>query len=134
MKRKPNWRNDLTGFMIEKQSNPPPETEIFCAYFVADAVKVMTGVDLMKGMRGLKDLKALKAKVKAKGLKSHLDIPASQLEEIPVGLAVPGDVAMLRNEAFGIVQGEYVYTISGQGVALVAIDAATRAFRVPSEE
>lgn len=104
-----------------------------CFYFAVDALREMTGTDVVKGSRGLRTAKAAYAKLAKLGHKEPVDLLKTHLEEIAPGLAMPGDIGLLRTGVFGVYQGDYVYTITDQGVTLVATDAVERAFRVPLE-
>ncbi|MTH62114.1 hypothetical protein GL300_23225 [Paracoccus litorisediminis] len=104
-----------------------------CALFAAGAVAAMTGTDHARGWRGYRSRAAGLRKLREAGFEDHIALVASHLEEIHPALAAPGDVAVVEGEdgpALGIVQGESIYILQREGLGLVSLLAAQRAFRV----
>ena len=93
----------------------------------------MTGEDYAKGYRGYRTLKAGQAKLEKAGFGDHIGYAAAMLPEVPVLTARAGDVAVIEADgdlALGIVQGAYVYVLQIDGLAIVPLASAKRAFTV----
>lgn len=131
IKRYDDWQTRLTEYVLEWQRNPQPWTDVICTRFAADGVKAMTGKDPLTGYRRYRTRDALTVALKKAGYSDPLTFLSDQLEEIAPGVASPGDLAWLSNEAFGIFQGQYIYTVTPGGVTLVDAGEARKAFKVP---
>lgn len=104
-----------------------------CALFAAGWVRFLTGEDLTAGLRGkYKTLKKGQELLEAQGFKSHVDLAASRLSEIHPAFAQIGDVAVVDEDALGIVAGDFIYVLKPSGLATVSRLRATRAFQVRS--
>ncbi len=133
MKRLDDWRHRLTAYMAASARRPFRMGRHDCSLFAAGAVKAMTGKDIARGFRGYRTYKGGLKKARQKGFKDHVAIFASHFEEVPIALARLGDVAVIETEegpAVGIVQGEHIYTAAQEGLALMPLLSAARAFRV----
>ena len=131
-----DWQHRLTAYLSSIHRLPFEAGKLDCAIFTAGAVLAMTGVDHAKGWRGkYRSLaKGLKALEKA-GHADHVALAASLYPEVPPIMAQEGDIAVVPAEgetgsALGIVQGPMIYVMSLNGLALVPLTHATRAFRV----
>lgn len=105
-----------------------------CALFTAGAVKAMTGTDLADAFQG--QYRSLKAGFKAlstAGYASLSDFLEAHFVRVPMSFAQVGDIAFMDVEgqdALGIVQGEWIYIRSADGLANLPLTAASGAFRV----
>lgn len=130
------WERPLIEY-IQSVSRNSVETGVFdCALFAAGAVKAMTNDDYAIDYRNkYKTYRHGKKMLKQHGFKDHVEYAASVLVELESPLlAQRGDVVVLEDkeglDAFGIVQGEYIYVITVSGLNLVPLEQAKRAFRV----
>jgi adenosyl cobinamide kinase/adenosyl cobinamide phosphate guanylyltransferase len=67
--------------------------------------------------------------MKDAGFADHLALVASLLPEIAPAFAQRGDVAAV-GDALGVVDGEMIFVLREDGLGLVPLTAATRAFRI----
>lgn len=133
MTRHPDWQKRLTDYLRAIHQHPFEYGRFDCALFVAGAVKAMTGVDPMRGMRGYRSRSAGMRAARAKGHADHIDMTATLFPEVLPSLAGPGDIAVIdgtTGPALGIVQGAHIYVAGDAGLGLVPFTAARRAFRV----
>jgi|ERR1700675_387735 len=142
MKRFPDWPTRLSAFFEERKERPFVWGEHDCALFAADAVLVMTGVDLAGTLREKKysdalGVRAVLRQIEATSVPELMDWIAELhgLREIPVPFAQRGDLAMLNHEALqalGIVSLDGLDVISPGKDRLVANPTryATRAWRI----
>lgn len=115
--------------------------EADCALFASAVVEALTGSDPSEAYKGqysdpLSGLRLLK-KIKADGLES---LAASLFQEVPVGLAQRGDIAIMEAAgtkaeqqigALGVFDGEWVIKMNVTGdLAMFERSAAVRAYRV----
>lgn len=132
IKRDVDWQSKLASYISEMETVPFSwEKHNDCAKFCAGAVKAMTGVDVMDGMRSYTSERMAKIILTTKGYRSHLDRLREVFEELPPGLAVAGDVGVMERRALGIVQGQYVYRAGATGVVLSDARDLKSVFRVP---
>ena len=106
-----------------------------CALFAAGAVKAQTGKDPARGLRGRYSTAAGAMKhLRKLGYDRIEDLAAERLEEISPAFAQVGDLAVLDGDgeigALGVVQGERIYVLHPDGLALMPLMSARRAFRV----
>jgi len=101
-----------------------------CALFAAGWVQAVTGVDHAEGWRGYTSLRAGKAMLAEAGHKDHVGLVATILEEIPPAMARTGDIAVIDDNALGVVSAERVFVLRHDGVGHVSRMQAKRAFRV----
>lgn len=128
-----DWQARLIDYVGQQTREPFAYGRNDCALFTAGAVKAMTGQDPAVGLRGYRSLKAGEKKLSEKGFADHVAVAASMFEEVPPAMAQVGDIAVVPGDdglALGIVQGEAVYLLRRDGVGLVSILSAVRAFRV----
>ncbi len=134
MTRHTDWQARLIAFIDQCKRTPFSYGKNDCALFAAGAVKAMTGADPAKGFRGKYSTFSGGLKLLSKhGHKDHIAMTASMLTEIPVAQAQAGDIAVVPGEdgdALGVVQGEWIYILTVQGLALLDLLRAKRAFRV----
>lgn len=131
--RRNDWRPRLISYLARTMAAPFEYGRNDCALFVAGAVEAMTGVDHARGWRGYRSLSRGLAKLQEKGFGDHVALVSSIFEECPVAFAREGDIAVLNEPAgpaLGIVQGEAVYILRHEGVALAPLIKAERAFHV----
>ena len=131
--RRSDWRPRLASFVESRRRDAATD----CGLFVADAIVVMTGVDLAASYRGRYTTTAEGVELlKADGFADLCEFVASRLVEVHPSLARAGDVVALRVSAgtgwaLGLVNGERVTVLRGAGLGTVSRDLAERAFRVP---
>ena len=102
-----------------------------CALFAAGWVKLMTGRDLARGWRSrYRSLKRGQTLLEEVGFADHVALAAAHLPEIAPAFAQPGDLAVLEDDAFGIVAGEMIYCLRPDGLGLVPRGQMRRAFAV----
>lgn len=138
--RLPDWQARLSDYLAASHSAAFVPGTLDCALFAAGAIEAQTGVDLAADWRGYATLEdGLNGLIKA-GFDDHIALCAALLDEVPIGQARPGDIAVLslgRNLAsLGLVQGEFAYVLiedaaQGRCLHLVPLSLASRAFRVP---
>lgn len=131
--RRSDWKTRLTAYVVGVMQSPFKYGRNDCALFCAGAVKAMTGKDYARGWRGYRSLTAGMKKLKAAGYTDHIDLAAEFFSEVPVSFAQPGDLAVVpgdEDRALGVVQGEMIYVLTPEGVGLVPLLSAERAFRV----
>lgn len=131
--RLPDWRRRLELYLADAARVPFAHGTHDCALFAAGAVKAMTGHDPAADYRGRygsfkEGLRALRAS----GDSDHLALADRLFEAIPVATARPGDLAAvpMPRPALGVVQGELIYLVGDEGLRLVPLTSATRAWRV----
>jgi hypothetical protein len=102
-----------------------------CALFAAGWVKTATGQDLARGWRSrYRSLKRGQRLLEEAGFANHVALAAAHLPEIAPAFAQPGDLAVLADNAFGIVAGEMIYCLKPQGLGLVPRGQMRHAFAV----
>jgi hypothetical protein len=105
-----------------------------CALFAAGWVKQVTGQDLARGWRSTyRSLKRGQQMLEEAGFADHVALAAAHLPEIAPAFAQIGDLAVLDDQAFGIVVGEMIYCLKPDGLGLVPRSAMRRAFQVRSD-
>ena len=124
----------LTAYAAEAGQKPFRPGRNDCALFAAGWVKQVTGQDLARGWRSTyRSLKRGQQLLEEVGFTNHVAVAAAQLSEIAPAFAQVGDLAVLENNAFGIVAGEMIYCLRLQGLGLVPRSAMRRAFQVRSD-
>lgn len=133
--RRPDWRLRLVEFVagVSRVEFKPGSHD--CALFAAGGVEAITGVDLASDWRATyRTLSAGRRALLAAGFSDHVEFVARLLPEIASSMAQVGDVAVVPGEdgefALGIVQGEGVYCLRPDGLAVVSRLQMVRAFRV----
>ena len=134
MKRLPDWPKRLHDFVDGVKRQPFDWGTHNCATFAAGAVEAMTGERLVKGYRFKTERGALSA-MKRAGFDNLADMAASKLEEIHISQAQLGDIAAIPADTpfgfvLGIVNGEMILALRPDGMGLIPLFDATRAFRV----
>jgi len=105
-----------------------------CALFAAGWVKQVTGQDLARGWRSTyRSLKRGQQLLVDAGFADHVALAAAHLPEVAPAFAQVGDLAVLDDQAFGIVAGEMIYCLKPEGLGLVPRSAMRRAFQVRSD-
>lgn len=132
--RAQDWQARLVAYLHGAAREPFAFGRHDCALFSAGAVEAMTGADMARDWRGRYSTMrgGLRALRKA-GYADHVALAASMFEDVAPSLAQPGDLAVVPTDdgpALGVVQGEAVYVLGPQGLGLVSILRAERAFRV----
>ena len=102
-----------------------------CALFAAGWVKIVPGQDLARGWRSTyRSLLKGQHVLKDAGYADHVALAASHLPEIAPAFAQVGDIAVLDDQAFGIVAGEMIYCLRLDGLGLVPRGQMRRAFQL----
>lgn len=105
-----------------------------CALFAAGWVKQVTGQDHARGWRSAyRSLKRGQELLVDASFPDHIALAAAHLPEIAPAFAQVGDIAVLEDNAFGIVAGEMIYCLKPQGLGLVPRSGMRRAFQVRSD-
>lgn len=135
MRRLPDWPARLHAFVDGVKRQPFDYGSHNCAqHWAAGAVKAMTGEDVAKGYR-FKTARGALSAMKRAGFNNIADMAASMLPEIHISQARVGDIAAVpKDDVFGftlgIVNGEMILVLREDGMGLVPLFDATRAFRV----
>jgi hypothetical protein len=133
MTRLPGWQKRLTAYIAACARRDFAPGQHDCAQFAAGAVEVMTGEALAPGFRDYGTIEGGIARLRAAGYRDHVALAAALLPEIAPMMATPGDVAVVERDgdlALGIVQGAKVYVVGPEGLGLVDLTEAVRAFKV----
>lgn len=121
----------LNSYIEAAKSKPFRPGRHDCALFAAGWVKMLTGRDLATEFRGqYRSLEEGKEQLRARGHEDHVAFAASIFEEAPLAFAVLGDLAVVGDDALGIVAGENIFALRPEGVAACQLTDATRIFRV----
>ena len=121
----------LIAYAAEAGARPFRPGRHDCALFTAGWVKLATGQDLARGWRSTyRSLKRGQQLLEDAGYTDHVAVAAAHLPEIAPAFAQVGDIAVLDDNAFGIVAGEMIYCLKPQGLGLVPRGAMRRAFAV----
>lgn len=129
-----DWHLRLIEYLSDSARKPFQPGLHDCALFSAGAVASMTGVDHAADWRGRYTTLQGGARVLRKaGFADHIALAAAHLDEIAPAFAAPGDLAAIPQEGamvLGVVQGERVYVLTQNGLGLLHLSDAARAFRV----
>lgn len=131
--RHPDWQARLTDYVVQMMRADFRPGQADCALFAAGAVKAVTGEDHARGHRGYRTIAEGMRKLRRAGFEDHVALVASILPEIAPAFAQVGDVAVIETDegpALGVVQGEMIYCLRPDGMGLVPLLSAVRAFRV----
>lgn len=134
MTRLPDWRQRLLLHVEAARRKPFAYGRHDCATFAAGAVAAMTGVDPAAELRGRYSTLTggLKA-VRRAGYLDAVDMVRAQFEEVSPAMAQVGDIAVVETEegpALGIVQGPAIFVLRPEGLGVLSLLDAKRAFRV----
>lgn len=131
--KKLGWRNELTAHLQKNMRTDFKPGSMDCAIAAADAVKIISGVDHAKLFRKkYKTIRGGLRMLRKMGFKDHVEYAASLFPELPSPLmAQAGDLVIVDDSAFGIVQGENIYVLRpDHGFGIVKLTEAQRAFRI----
>ena len=135
--RLPDWKSRLTLYVSDAARRPFCEGSHDCALFLAGGVEAQTGFDPAARWRGCYTTTRSGLRLLRKtGFPDHIALAASLLPEIAPAFAQAGDGAMVSDPqmpdvpALGIVQGEMIYVLRPDGLGLLPLTSALRAFRV----
>jgi hypothetical protein len=121
----------LINYAAEAGTRPFRPGRHDCALFAAGWVKIFTGQDLARGLRSqYRSLKRGQHLLQEAGFADHVAVAASHLNEIAPAFAQIGDIAVLDDQAFGIVAGEMIYCLRPEGLGLVPRGQMRRAFQL----
>jgi hypothetical protein len=106
-----------------------------CLCFAAACAQALVGRDPAAELRGRYDSEESALQLMAEnGWRDMGDVAASMFKEIPVAQARPGDWAQIRNDngtdGLGVVSGSTIAVRTPNGMGIVALTRAARAFRV----
>ena len=121
----------LIAYAAEAGQRPFRPGRHDCALFAAGWVKISTGRDLARGWRSTyRSLRRGQQLMQDAGFSDHVAFAAAHLPQIAPAFAQVGDLAVLEDNAFGIVAGEMIYCLRPEGLGLVPRSAMRRAFNV----
>lgn len=136
MARKKGWEADLTAYIGSNARESFKPGKLDCGLFTMGAIEAMTGLDISGPFRGkYRTISAAMKIANSLGFADHVEYTASFLDEYSSPLmARRGDVVALDDmegvPALGVVQGENIYVLGLQGLGLVPLTEAKRAFAV----
>lgn len=137
LKRHKDWRARLSAYVETCRTTPYDPGKHDCVLFAAGCIEAMTGVDLAAGWRGNYSTitEAIRAFRKA-GYVNLLDLAEQHFEEVPVGRALSGDIAIIESDDdigwnAGVFNGEVVFVLRVDGIGLLHRDRVAKAYRVP---
>lgn len=134
MPRHANWTAPLIEYLAAAARKPFKPGHHDCALFAAGAVAAMTGTDFAAQWRGrYTTLRGGLRVIRRDGYRDQLDFVARHFAEVPMALAQVGDLAVVPSDqgpALGVVQGASIYVLGPQGLSLVRLTDAIRAYRV----
>ena len=129
-----DWKARLVTYLAQSVGKPFVYGEFDCALFTLGAVAEMTGFDLTTDYRGrYSTLREGVVSARRHGFQDHVAVVAAHFAEIAPAFAQAGDIAVVDGAdgpALGLVQGEHIYALMTDGMVLVPLLAARRAFRV----
>ncbi len=133
--RLPDWEVRLDAFIATGARVPFAPGRMDCALFAAGAVAAMTGTDPAAAFRGrYATLAAGRRALRRAGIASPEAAVTGLFAPVAPQDARPGDIALVPAEAghaLGVVQGELVYVRGPDGLGLVPLSRAARAWTVP---
>lgn len=133
--RVPGWHSSLTAYLADVARTPFVYGQHDCALFAADAVRVMTGVDLAGTYRGrYSSLSGGMRILRKDGFADHVELVRAHFAAVPTAKAMPGDLACFATvigRALGVVQSAMVYVLMPNGtLGMVPLTDAVEAFSV----
>lgn len=133
--KKSGWENRLTAYIRLAADSPFRPGQLDCALFFAGAVKEIRGDDYVTEWKDkYKSIAKGKAMLQKMGFDDHIAYAESILETWPTPLmAQRGDGAVIEvdgGDALGIVQGEYIYAMGLNGIVIVPLTEAKKAFKI----
>lgn len=137
MRRRRDWRARLAAAEALWHRRPYDADGAHCAFFAADCVAAMTGIDLAGPYRGL-DRAAAEAALARDGYAGPSALVERHLDEIHPVRAVAGDLALVDDArltggipALGVVKGSTVAVLTLGGLGHIPLTKIRRAFKVP---
>ena len=133
MTRLEGWEHRFVAFLTARAQMPFAWGSNDCCTFAADCAEAITGTDPMADLRGYdSEIGAGRVLVRA-GVESFEALVASRFDEVPIGMARRGDLALVMqgNEAgLMVVEGDLLAGPSETGLKRVPRDRMIRAWRV----
>lgn len=134
MMRFSDWQVRLVAYLSQASGKAFQEGLHDCALFGAGAVLTMTGMDYAAPYRGRYSTTRGGLRIlKREGFADHIALAAHHLSDKGKARANPGDLAVVAGiggPALGVVQGEAIYVLQPDRMALVPLIAAQRVFEV----
>lgn len=132
--RRPDWRARLHAYIEAQRRVPFIFGQSDCLLFSLGAVEAMTGTDHAADVRGKYTTLqgGLKRLAAATGARGYVEYVAGLFDEVVPALAQIGDLAVVDSEegpALGIVGGAYIFVPRDEGLGVVPLTEAKRAFR-----
>lgn len=128
------WQARLIDYLGGAARTPFADGQHDCALFAAGAVAAMTGHDYAAPYRGrYTTIRGGLRILRRDGFADHVALAAAHLPEKPVARANPGDLAVidtLDGPALGVVQGEGIFVLGQNGMALVPLLSAIQVLEV----
>lgn len=129
--RLPDWRAQLMSYLQGLEGATYQPRKFHCIHFVAGAVEVMTGKDLMEGFHG-KSQAASRELLEAAGFDDWPDVLADHRVEM-ADMRV-GDIAVIPDKrgrkAGGICLGARISVLGPQGLSTTPRDEAEYGLKV----
>ena len=127
--RRRDWQARLIDYLTAARARRFEPGRHDCALFAAGALEAISGEDPAASFRGrykteTGGLRVLKRETGG-GLEDRL---ATLLN--PVSRPAPGDIAVIDRVTLGVVQGQSIYVLRPEGLALIAMSEGRRFYRV----
>ncbi len=130
-----NWEARLSAYIASVARTGFAYGRHDCALFAAGGVDALTGTDPAAAWRGryTTEIGGLRHLRRA-GFRDHIAHAESLFSVMPANSALPGDLGIVENPdgpdrlrtALGIVQGELLYVLRPEGLALLPVNFAVR--------
>lgn len=138
-RRQDGWRGRLFAMIEERRRRPYEAGTQDCGLFAADAVEAITGRDPASEFRGrYRTIEEGFAALRSAGYADHVEFAASLFPELVAPFVaenaiVVGDLAVVEGEggpSVGVVTGDVIQVVAADGIGVVPLRRAVRAFRI----
>lgn len=134
MTRLHGWRAKLEAHIDACRREPFAFGRHDCGLFAAGCVEAMTGSDPAAEVRGrYQTMAGALKKIRQAGFADHVDMVAGLFDEIDPPFAAVGDLAAVDGDgalAIGVVGGPHIFVPRPEGLGIVPLTSARRAWRV----
>jgi len=96
VRRYPDWETRLAAYLEGLRDKEFAWGKLDCAIFAGGAVKAMTGVDPMRGLRGYSSEEGAARVLKERGKGTLIRTVNSMFQRVPVGFAHRGDLVLVE--------------------------------------
>lgn len=131
--RLPGWEARLSAHIVAHLNAPFEWGKTDCVMFSAGAVRALSGVDLVRGMRGYRSLAEGLRFARAKGFRAYEDIFARRLRVASVEMLAPGDVVVVEQndqDIMGIFGGTVAHVMTEAGCQTLDAGQIVRGYAV----